>query len=254
MKRQIVCAAAASWALAVGMASAAGPAGYCEPADSYSYGASSGYSYGEHSGTSFVAPNYSGGFVAPNYSGDFVAPNYCADDECDRYACCFERFYTGIKEAFKRCALKKYKRAQRLHRGLMYPECPPYCSPTFGYHPTQWRPFPQDCEYVWTNEPAGEMWQAPAAPPAAVPLTPTPPAPGFPAPNVSPPTNTLPYFPEPPMSTTSSETAPDLPPGEAIPVAPPAELSATRAGDGFRPSRQVQAIFDFESPAQVRIQ
>lgn len=24
--------------------------------------------------------------------------------------------------------------------------CPPYCSPTFGYHPTYWRPWPRICD------------------------------------------------------------------------------------------------------------
>ena len=99
MKRQFFCAAAASWALALGAANAAGPSGNYGSLDSYSYVENAGYSCNERSATSYVQP-----------------ASYL-DDECEQYGGWCERFYTGIKETFKRCSLKKYKRAQRLHRG-----------------------------------------------------------------------------------------------------------------------------------------
>lgn len=235
MKRQFFCAAAASWALALGAANAAGPSSNCGPLDSYSYVENAGYSCNERSATSYVQP-----------------ASYL-DDECEQYGGWCERFYTGIKETFKRCSLKKYKRAQRLHRGLMYPECPPYCSPTFGYHMTQWRPFPGDCEYVWSSGQPGTMWQSPpTAPPALIPLSPAPANSAPPAPGIVPPAdNPTPYFPnEPPMSSSSNETAPDLPPGEALPPV----LRATPAGAEFRAARRDALRREFEGPVLLRIE
>ncbi len=31
------------------------------------------------------------------------------------------------------------------HTRLQHPECPPFCDPNFGYHPTCWRKFPPIC-------------------------------------------------------------------------------------------------------------
>ncbi|MFO1092151.1 MAG: hypothetical protein U0992_02410 [Planctomycetaceae bacterium] len=88
MKRQFFCAAAASWALALGAANAAGPSSNCGPLDSYSYVENAGYSCNERSATSYVQP-----------------ASYL-DDECEQYGGWCERFYTGIKETFKRFSLK----------------------------------------------------------------------------------------------------------------------------------------------------
>jgi hypothetical protein len=114
--------------------------------------------------------------------------------------------------------LRGYKRVQKKHRKFLYPECSPACSPTFGYHHTQWRQFPE-CDYVWTSEPAVPAWTTPV--PAASPVPAESPATLSPmlelAPEAAEPGPLpAPYFPEP---------APQSSPAQPVPPAPPAETS-----------------------------
>jgi hypothetical protein len=161
-------------------------------------------------------------------------------DDSERYASGVERWCLGIKDCIRDTRLRGYKRLQKKHRDLLYPECPPYCSPTYGYHTTRWRQFPEHCEYMYSNEPGQVIYQSPAeAPPTMLPLTPTPEyAPSSAAPAVAPPA-AEPYFPEsgPIIRPADPGPAPAAP--AADPTAPPAppEPDLDPTGETFLPAR-----------------
>lgn len=172
------------------------------------------------------------------------------DDDPERCASGIERFCLDIRDCVRETQLRGYKRLQRMHRKLLYPECPPYFSPTFGHYHTQWRPFPDNCEYVWTTMPGTPGWPAPAAPPAMLPnQTPTPaPLDQFQSP---PPANGLPrpYLDEP---------LPQVPPAPPVsppfePVEPPAPVPDVSFLP-FAPSPPAEVAIEAQPPALLRIE
>jgi hypothetical protein len=159
------------------------------------------------------------------------------EDSAEDYASGAESFWDNLRDCVRERRLLGYKRVQKKHRKFLYPECSPACSPTFGYHHTQWRQFPE-CDYVWTSEPSVPAWptHVPAESPATLSpmleLTPEATEPGpLPAP----------YFPEP-----SPQASPVQP---AIPPAPPAEPPV----DSGAVSLPVQAdsLIDLVSQPQI---
>lgn len=138
---------------------------------------------------------------------------YCAMDNCDqcRDDGWWDRvcgFCSDRGDDLKRLRRKCYWKSNDTHHSTLYPEFSPFCSPTYGYYQTCWRPFPFEgsrCpQYITT--PAMETWPSPAAPALAPPMsaTPMPPGPGAePAP-----AGTEPYFPQQP----SEQGAPPTPP------------------------------------------
>jgi len=132
-------------------------------------------------------------------------------DTSERYSSGIERWRSGIKDCVRSTRLRGYKRLQTKHRRLLYPQCPPYCSPTFGYHHTQWKPFPEQCEYVFSNVPEQILYPIPAAPSAIELQTPIP-EPNAPAfdPTPAPPA-AEPYYPEGAPLIFPEETAPPAP-------------------------------------------
>lgn len=100
----------------------------------------------------------------------------------------FSRFINGCKE---RCGygrsdkpLSAGKFSKNKHTCLTV--CPPYCSPTFGYHETCWNKFPPTAPCYRMEDPAMPNWSSPTPqmeglPPQTSPAVP-PPAPGVPAP------------------------------------------------------------------------
>ena len=140
---------------------------------------------------------------------------YDRDDGPERFSSGFERWWLNFSDCIRRRRLRGYKRTHSDHHKFLYPQSPPYCTPTFGYHHTQWRPFPEAYEYSWTTPQSQPVWPQPMQEPALLPLTPTPQtAPGAvpaPAPAVE-----TPYFPE---------SAPLIQPSNEAPPAPPVEPS-----------------------------
>jgi hypothetical protein len=161
-------------------------------------------------------------------------------DDSERYASGVEHWCRGIKDCIRSTRLRGYKRLQKKHRDLLYPECPPYCSPTYGYHTTRWRQFPEHCEYIYSNVPGEVIYQGPAvAPPQMLPLTPTPeyvPPSATPAPPAA-----EPYFPEaaPLIQPADPGPAPAAPATD--PTAPPAppEADLDPAGETFLPAQPI---------------
>ncbi len=156
-----------------------------------------------------------GGPIRQAPGGD--SPGYCmycenahADDlhkkDCDDEAGIIDAF-RNWHEAYHRHRRDKrrhlYYKAQNAHYDLYYPPCPPHWSDTFGYHTTQWRVFPESCN-----------WQYPIAPPGlttTVPLYSVPATGASPiAPDVPPATTEPlePYFPSPASDTPPSPTPP----------------------------------------------
>jgi hypothetical protein len=196
------------------------------------------------------AGEISGGVTPAGYHGAFA-------DTSERYASGFERLCDGIKDCVRATRLRGYKRLQKKHRDLLYPECPPYCSPTFGYHHTQWKPFPDNCEYMWSTVPGQAIYEAapPTAPPLILPLTPTPaPMPSSGVPEAPP--AEQPYFPESgpliqPADPGPAPAAPAVDP--TAPPAPPPESDLDPAGETFLPVKPADDAAAFEEPALLQI-
>lgn len=53
-----------------------------------------------------------------------------------------ESFFGRLKIKTRKFRQKMYFWSRKKNRKLLFPICAPLCSPNFGYHPTQWRPFP----------------------------------------------------------------------------------------------------------------
>ena len=134
-----------------------------------------------------------------------------------------------------------YYKAQNAHYDLFYPRCPPDWSMTHGYHATQWRPFPGECDprLMWPSQPlmspsgAPGMLPTPADPATTPPVVP-------PAASGNPP---QPYSPppvegdEPPAPPAEPATEPviqlmnsDRARIEAIELLPPGEVSLKPSG------------------------
>jgi len=143
-------------------------------------------------------------------------------DDSERYAPCAERWCLGIKDCIRATRLRGYKRLQKKHRDLLYPECPPYCSPTYGYHTTRWRQFPEQYEYIDPYAPGQVIYESPGqVQPMMLPLMPTPEyAPPGGVPSLAPPA-AEPYFPG-SGSTQPSDPGPAPAAPSADPTAPPA--------------------------------
>jgi hypothetical protein len=147
---------------------------------------------------------------------------YDCEDDFDRYSSGFERWCRDVRERIRERRLRGYKRAQHTHHHFLYPQCPPFCSPTFGHFQTQWRPFPTAYQPVWTSGPVDPVWPAPLAEPELLPPTRAPQAVPQPAPGVEP------YFPE---------NAPLIEPSETAPPAPTDAPDAPTAQEEFFPAR-----------------
>jgi hypothetical protein len=178
MKRLPLCTAALLWAVAAGQGLGVAADAYCAP--------------GSYAGRD----SYGGAGVSQaGFASDM-------EDGAERYASGVESWWDDICDCVRERRLLGYKRLQKKHRKFLYPECPPYCSPTFGYHHTQWRPFPGECEYVWSSAPGEVVYPTPAAPPAMF----VPPPAQLPA---APPEirEAPPYFPEEPPLIQPAEPA-----------------------------------------------
>ncbi len=53
-----------------------------------------------------------------------------------------ESFFGRLKIKTRKFRKKMYFWSRKNNRKLLFPICAPLCLPNFGYHPTQWRPFP----------------------------------------------------------------------------------------------------------------
>lgn len=143
------------------------------------------------------------------------------EDSAEDYASGVGSFWDNVCDCVRERRLLGYKRSQKKHRKLLYPECSPACSPTFGYHHTQWRPFPE-YEYVWTSQPADPAW--PTHVPAASPVPAESPATLSPMLELTPETTEpgplpAPYFPEPsPQSSPAQPAPPAETSGVSLPV------------------------------------
>lgn len=83
---------------------------------------------------------------------------------------------------------RNYAQQEAAHGHVVYPVCPPYCAPGWGYYQTCWRPFPEGCDRCprFVSEVAAPL--APAGidngfvpPPAGWPAAPIQPPPAAPA-------------------------------------------------------------------------
>ncbi|MBL8850120.1 MAG: hypothetical protein JNG89_10565 [Planctomycetaceae bacterium] len=150
--------------------------------------------------------------------GSIQQAGYYAEEDPGQNLSAWECFWEDFRECVRARRLTGYKRVQRKHRKFLYPEYSVACSPTFGYHHTQWRQFP-DCDYVWTSQPQAAAWPTPAtaAPPAVLsPMLETAPEESATTP---PPAQ---YFPEPVPQLTPVQ--PEISP--APPAEPPLESGA----------------------------
>ena len=176
-------------------------------------------------------------FAGDAYSADYgiQQAGYYAEDDPAQYGSVWECWWEDVCDCVRTTRLRGYKRLQRKHRKFLYPEYSVACSPTFGYHHTQWRQFPE-CDYVWTSAPAATAWPTPTSAAQPAMLTPMLEI----APESSPSgTSPAPYFPEP---------APQLTPVQpAVPPAPPAEPPTDSAA-----SLPVRADSLFEFVSQPR--
>lgn len=133
----------------------------------------------------------------------------------------WERWCEDFCDCIRDTRLRGYKRLQRMHRGLLYPECPPQCTPTYGYFQTTWRQFPTD-GLPMTAVPAQIMLPNPAAP-----LLPEHAAPPQPPAGTTPPAPPAaePYFPEPAprIEPAKPAPAPEPSPPPAAPAPPPVQ-------------------------------
>lgn len=169
--------------------------------------------------------------------------SYDLVDDSQRYSSGFERWWNNFSDCIRRRRLRGYKRSHSNHHKLLYPQCPPHCSPTFGYHHTQWRPFPQSYDYTWTTSPGQTALPTPVAEPALLPLTPTPQAAPDIAPELAPPAE-KPYFPE---------AAPMIQPSNEAPPAPPAEPQQLPEVEVFLPARPAVEPAAYDLPVIMHI-
>lgn len=104
----------------------------------------------------------------------------------------FSRFINGCKEkcgygqSDKPVSAGKFSKNKKTCLTV----CPPYCSPTFGFHETCWNKFPPTAPCYRIDDPGTPNWSSPTPqmdglPPQASPLVP-PPAPGTTAPGYEP--------------------------------------------------------------------
>ena len=50
-----------------------------------------------------------------------------------------------MDDHLRRCKLRTFYHWRAFTKQSAYLSCPPYCSPTYGYHPTCWRRMSEDC-------------------------------------------------------------------------------------------------------------
>jgi hypothetical protein len=144
----------------------------------------------------------------------YESRGYCTVDSCgscdnetwwDR-TCGFCRERTDHFRSLRR---KWYWKNNDRHITTMYPETSPFCSPTYGYFQTCWRPFPYECprcpQYVIS--PAS----APSAIPSSAPPMELAPATDAAQPGVAPGAKE-PYFPQPAVPPASESPLPPAPP------------------------------------------
>lgn len=197
-----------------------------------------------------------GNFVTP--AGYGHAGGYALDieDSADRYASGLERWCDNIKDCVRDTRRLGYKRQQKQHRDLLYPQCPPYCSPTHGYYHTRWRRFSEECEYMWSGAPDQVIYESPAMGTPSVPLSPTPEYLPPQPPSLAPPA-AEPYFPEAPPVIRPADPGVAPPAPEADPTAPPApppEVDLDPAGGTFLPARPaIQPAALEEPPALLKL-
>lgn len=192
-----------------------------------------------------------GSGLAPAAAGSGITQVSGFADDSERYASGVERWCLGIKDCIRGTRLRGYKRMQKKHRDLLYPECPPYCSPTYGYNTTRWRQFPENCEYMYSNMPGEVIYQSPGqAAPMMLPLSPTP--------EYAPPA-AEPYYPDSGPAIRPADPGPAPAAPAADPTAPPApaETDLDPAGETFLPARPVDdsagQTTAFEEPGRLPI-
>lgn len=207
----------------------------------------------------YSPPGGAGVYVTPVGYGHAGGGGYplAVDDGSDRYAPFFERVCGNIKDCVRDTRRLGYKRQQKKHRDLLYPQCPPYCSPTHGYYHTQWRRFSTECEYMLPGVPGGVIYESPGiASPAMLPLAPTPTYHPHASPALAPPA-AEPYFPEAapliqPADPGVAPSAPEVDP--SAPPAPPSDADFDPVGGAFLPARPTAEPAAFEEPpALLRI-
>jgi len=163
----------------------------------------------------------------------------CNDDTWWDRTCDYCRDRTDRFRTWRR---KWYWKNNDRHISTMYPETSPFCSPTYGYYQTCWRPFPYEC-------PRCPQYNVNPG------VTPTYPPSGGPAMDLTPATDAAqpasapgaqqPYFPEPPAPPPSELPVPPET-GTSLPLAPPERFdsySETAQPLGFRSLPPVQEVF-----------
>lgn len=135
---------------------------------------------------------------------------------------------------------RNYAQQEAAHGHVVYPVCPPYCAPGWGYYQTCWRPFPEGCdrcprylsEVVAPLAPAGPD-NGLVPPPATWPAAPIESPPAAPA---EPPPAAPPELPAEGLQTSANELVGPSTPLEQDPqIVPTSRLLPDPASDSDQP-------------------
>lgn len=127
-----------------------------------------------------VSAGYAGGGTAPatiqiGHSVPVTRGVRCNCPEC-RDDSFIDRFCAKLEVRGRNLRRGHYYWTFDHYRHELHPECPPYCTPGWGYYQTCWRRFPEETLWCPTcPPPAGSFVPPPAAiaPPAPLPAGPT---------------------------------------------------------------------------------